>query len=224
MNVDFLNFEEELKENSLNSTDNLIKYILFELMNPIEDYFLAINLLKENYPKNEDIRIAILGAYLSSTWLSFEENVFIKFLQEHVTEADNQNKAIIYYLYAYDIYMKCDTEYPIEYLNYLRKSISYSNRFVYNYVRLSEITDKNESRKLLNQAISNIETVWTEDALKKRNMDSYLNYDSYINEFILGVDINIFEYKALLYKRDLFNARIRRRFRKKENTEDASFC
>lgn len=214
MNVDFLKLEEELKAKSLNSTDDLIKYILFELIDPIEDYFLAINLLKDNYPKNKDIRIAILGAYLSSTWLSSEENVFLNLLNEHLTSADNQNKAIIYYLYAYDIYMKCDTEYPIEYLDYLRKSISYSNRFVYNYVRLSEITDKNESSNLLRQAISNVENVWDENKIKSMQTDVFLNYDRFINEFILGVDISIFEYKDLLSKRDSLNARFRRWFRK----------
>ena len=162
MDIDILDLEKILKENSRNSTEELIKYILFEMQSPIEDYFLAIDLLTENYFKSRDIRLAILGAYLSSTWLNFKENSFLELLDEHLAEADNQNKAIICYLHAYDMYIKCDGKYPREYSDYLQKSISYSKRFVYNYVRLSEVTDRREARALLDQAISNVETVWND--------------------------------------------------------------
>ena len=68
MNTDVLDLEKKLKENSRNSTEELIKYILFEIQSPIEDYFLAIDLLTENYSKSRDVRLAVLGAYLSSTY------------------------------------------------------------------------------------------------------------------------------------------------------------
>lgn len=167
MNVDILGLEKKLKENSQNSTEKLIQYILFEIQSPIEDYFLAIDLLTENYSKSRDVRLAILGAYLSSTWLNFKENSFLKLLDEHLTKTENQNRAIIFYLHAYDIYIKCDGKYPREYSDYLQKSIFYSNRFVYNYVRLSEVANRREARALLDQAISNVETVWNEEQLKK---------------------------------------------------------
>ena len=114
MDIDILDLEKNLKENSRNSTEELIQYILFEMQSPIEDYFLAIDLLTENYFKSRDIRLAILGAYLSSTWLNFKENSFLELLDEHLAEADNQNKAIICYLHAYDMYIKCDGKYPRE--------------------------------------------------------------------------------------------------------------
>ncbi len=193
--------EKILKENSKNSVEELIRYILFEMQSPIEDYFSAIDLITENYPKSKDIRLAILGAYLSSTWLNFKDNVFLKFLDEHLDKADNQNKAIIYYLHSYDIYIKCDGKYPKEYADYLRKSVSCSNRFVYNYVRLAEIADKREAGKLLDRAISNVETVWSEEQLKNVPTDIFLEYDKFVDEFILGVDISTFEYEDLLAKR-----------------------
>ena len=202
MNVDILGLEKKLKENSQNSTEELIQYILFEIQSPIEDYFLAIDLLTENYSKSRDVRLAILGAYLSSTWLNFKENSFLKLLDEHLTKAENQNRAIIFYLYAYDIYIKCDGKYPREYSDYLQKSIFYSNRFVYNYVRLSEVANRREARALLDQAISNVETVWNEEQLKKAPTDISLKYDKFVDEFILGVDISIFEYKDLIAKRE----------------------
>ena len=45
MDIDILDLEKNLKENSRNSTEELIQYILFECKSPIEDYFLAIDLL-----------------------------------------------------------------------------------------------------------------------------------------------------------------------------------
>ena len=202
MDSDILDLEKNLKENSRNSTEELIQYILFEMQSPIEDYFLAIDLLTENYFKSRDIRLAILGAYLSSTWLNFKKNSFLELLDEHLAETDNQNKAIICYLHAYDMYIKCDGKYPREYSDYLQKSISYSKRFVYNYVRLSEVTDRKEARALLDQAISNVETVWNEEQLKKAPLAIFLEYDKFVDEFILGVDISIFEYKDLVAKRE----------------------
>lgn len=200
MDLNLFEIEKQLKESSQNSAENLIQYILFEIQSPIEDYFYAVELLTENYFKYKDIRIAILGSYLSSTWLFFKENIFLELLDKHLMETDEQNKAIIYYLHAYDIYIKCETKYPKKYSQYLQKSISYSKRFVYNYIRLAEITNRKESHKLLEQAISNIEKVWTEEELKNLPENFFLDYNNFINEFILGVDISIFEYKNLSKK------------------------
>lgn len=203
MDIDILDLEKRLKENSRNSTEELLQYVLFEIQSPIEDYFLAVDILTDNYFKNRDIRLAILGAYLSSTWFSFKENRFLELLDEHLSEADDQNKAIIWYLHAYDMYIRCDGKYPREYSDYLQKSISHSKRFVYNYVRLSEVSEMSKARALLDRAISNIETVWTEEQLKKVPKTVFLKYENFIDEFILGVDISIFEYKDLVAKRKL---------------------
>ena len=190
-----------MKNNSRNSTEDFLKYILFEMKAPIEDYFLVIDLLKEEYSKKADIRIAILVSYLSSTWLGFQENEFLIFLDKHLVEADEQNKAIIYYLMAYDIYIRCDTKYPSEYSTYLRESVAHSKRFVNNYIRLSEVTNRKEARKLLDQAISNVENIWDEEKLTDISADSIPTYDDFINEFILGVDISKSEYEMLITKR-----------------------
>ena len=193
--------EKDLKNNSRNSTEDFLKYILFEMKAPIEDYFLVIDLLKEEYSKKEDIRIAILVSYLSSTWLGFQENEFLIYLDKHLVEADDQNKAIIYYLMAYDIYIRCDTKYPSEYSTYLRESVAHSKRFVNNYIRLSEVTNRKEARKLLDQAISNVENIWDEEKLTDISADSIPTYDDFINELILGVDISKSEYEMLITKR-----------------------
>ena len=201
MDIDILEQEKWLKESSQNSPEALIRYILFELQSPIEDPYLAIDLLTENSFTTKDIRLAVLGAYLSSTWLNFKKNSFLALLDRYLADADEQNKAIIYYLHAYDIYMRCDEKYPQEYSGYLRRSISHAKRFVYNYVRLSEITERGEARTLMDQAISHVETVWSEEQLKKAPAAIFREYDHFVDEFILGVDISVFAYEELIAKR-----------------------
>lgn len=201
---DLVKIEKQLRKNSQNSTEDFLKYVLFEIQSPIEDYFLAIDLLTQHYLKYKDIRTAILGAYLSSTWLSFQINDFITIINGQINKVDDQNKAIIYYLLAYDIYVKSCKQYPKEYSDYLRKSILYSNRFVYNYVRLSEITDSKESYLLLDKAISHIENVWDENQLKDLPNYVFYEYDKFVDEFILGVDISIYEYENLISKKSQY--------------------
>ena len=199
---DLLAIENELKRKSNNSSEDLLRNILFEMQYPIEDYYLAIKLLKENYPRYKDLRFAILGSYLSSTWIA--DNTFLDSLDDHLNDADDQGKSIIYYLHAYDMYTKCNRKFSEEYLSYLRKSVSYSKRFVNNYVRLSEVSGRKEARALIERAISNVETVWTEEELKKASniLSSYvLSYDSFIDEFILGVNMTESNYENLLAKR-----------------------
>ena len=41
MDIDILDLEKNLKENSRNSTEELIQYILFEMQSPVEDYFFG---------------------------------------------------------------------------------------------------------------------------------------------------------------------------------------
>lgn len=83
--------EKHYEEKSKDSVEDLLRYIMFEIKSPIEDYFLVIELLQKYYPMYKDIRLAVLGAYLTSTWLSGEDNVFLNYLYEHLTKEDNQH-------------------------------------------------------------------------------------------------------------------------------------
>lgn len=83
----------------------------------------------------------------------------------------------------------------------MRESVAHSKRFVNNYIRLSEVTNRKEARKLLDQAISNVENIWDEEKLTDISADSIPTYDDFINEFILGVDISKSEYEMLITKR-----------------------
>lgn len=193
--------ESFLKKKSNDSIDDLIAYIIFKIQSPMEDYYWAIDFLKHIYPQKKDVRLAILGAYLSSTWLSVSNNPFLPQLDEYLPSVDDQTKAIIYYLHAYDLYLKCDDNYPQQYFDNLRLSISYSKRFALNYVRLAEVSERKEARLLLDIAIKNVEKVWTEEQLQQETEESFITYQSFVDEFILGVDISSFEYKDLVRKR-----------------------
>lgn len=197
MDNELLKMENNLKVKSNNSAEDLLEYILFEISPLIEDYYLVIELLEKNYSEIYDVRLAIVGAYLSSTWLGFKENIFLKKLDDLKEHCSEQDKAIIYYLHAYDIYVKNDRNFPPQYVSYLKKSIFYSKRFVYNYVRLSELSKGKEAQTLLKQAIANIEKVWSEEELHEITKDYIGSYDDFVNEYILGVDISQNEYEQL---------------------------
>lgn len=197
-----LEIERILKERSCNSTTDFIKYVLFVLKSPIEDYDLAINLLKNNYTKSKDVRVAILGAYLSSMWQNNKNNWFLSRLRDHLIKNDSQTKAIIYYLFAYDIYVRCDEKYPEIYSDYLNKSICYSEHFVNNYIMLSEIVNRNEAKELLERAISNVQAVRSDTEIKDIPYEWFLEYNNYINEFILGVDVSTYVFEEIIKKRN----------------------
>lgn len=197
MDNELLKKENDLKLKSKESVEDFLEYILFEMSPPIEDYYLVIELLEKNYSGICDVRLAIIGAYLSSTWLGFKENIFLQKLDDLKQHCSEQDKAIIYYLHAYDIYVKSDRKFPPQYVSYLKKSISYSKRFVYNYIRLSEISKGKEAQSLLKQAIANIEKVWSEEDLHKISKDYVGTYNDFVNEYILGVDISQNEYDEL---------------------------
>lgn len=200
MDNELLKMENVLKNKSNKSAEDLLEYILFEMSPLIEDYYLVIELLEDKYSEIYDVRLAIIGSYLSSTWLGFKENVFLKKLEDLKEYCSEQDKAIVCYLHAYDIYVKNDRNFPPQYVSYLKKSISYSNRFVYNYVRLSEVSQGKKAQTLLKQAISNIEKVWSEDELHEIPKDYIGTYDDFVNEYILGVDISKNEYEQLCKK------------------------
>ena len=206
MNKKVSQIEKTLKDKSRQSVDDLLRYALFEMKSPIEDYDMALDILVENCGESDDIRPLILGAYLSSTWRSFEVNGFLERLRAHLPSADSQNKAIIYYLHAYDIYIRCKNRCPREYAEYLKKSVACSARFVYNFVRLAEVSDSKEALQLMEQAVANVEKVWTEEQLKAAP-ECELSYERFVDEFILGVDISSLEYNQLVAKRNSLGQR-----------------
>jgi len=201
MEIDLQEIEMRLKRVSSNSIDDLLRYVLFEIQSPIEDYPYAIGILKEVCEKTKDVRIAILGAYLSFTWQSYKENVFIGPLRKCIENADSHHKAMIYYLLAYDLYMRCDNGQYAEMASLLEKSISFSQDFVNNYALLASISLPEKACELLQYAIVNIQKVWTDDAIAELPLEFFIDYNAFVNEFITGVDKSIHQYEELKKQR-----------------------
>mgnify|MGYP003505542267 CR=1 FL=1 len=189
--------EQDLENNSNNSVEDMLTYIMYKMNYPTEDYYWGINHLIDIYPKMPDVRLAILGAYLSSTWLSSRANPFLQQLNAHVGQVDKHTEAIIHYLNAYDIYAKQTNPYPPHYKEELEKSVSLSSRFVYNRLRLSEVTSGSRKKALIQEAIEHVEEIWSESDLLQSNYDSELHYDGYVSEFILGISISDYEFRNL---------------------------
>ena len=95
------------------------------------------------------------GSYLSSTWLPFESNRFLRRLKERKgqfefrIEEDLEN-----YLNAYDIYMRANEGWKNQCIKLLRKSIDNSS-MVNNYILLSKLVERGEARKLIKIAEEN---------------------------------------------------------------------
>ena len=73
----------------------------------------------------------------------------------------------------------------------LLKSIEHSknSNFVNNRLDLANILEGKEAQNYLQEAISNIENIETEEALKNKPMDYWLSSQRFVNEFILGAHL-----------------------------------
>jgi len=192
--MNIYDLEQVLRDKINDSADDVLNYAILETMPPIADYSNAIKVLKENYSKYHDFRIAVLACFLSSTWENYKSNDFIDIINSFIETSNNQQKSIIYYLNAYD--MAYHGEYHpknAEYTRLLKKSIELSVRFVYNYVRLAKVSDQIQARELIEEALSRVERVYDSKDLTS----DLISYERYLNEHILGIELSEPNYKAL---------------------------
>lgn len=171
---------------------NLERYVMSELMSPIEDYFNAIDIIKKNSNLNIGLNLYYIAAYLCAEWLS-ESNEFLVKLNNMMDKVEDKEKAIIYYLNAHALscsstnWRKC-----AEYRFFLLKSIQYSKniRFVNNKLDLANISKGREAENYLKEALINIEQVETKETLKNKTVDYWLSSQRFVNEFILGTHMS----------------------------------
>jgi hypothetical protein len=181
-------------------TDFVLELALLQTMIPIADYYVAIGILKSYYQKNNDVRIGILGAFLSSVWESFKKNDFLPVLESSLSKLnDYQQKSIIYYLLAYDMikHSEIKTKESI-YANLLTKSINLSKEFVYNYYYLAQISDKLTAKKLMLKAFTQIKKIYNESDCKKIELNKLVTYDFFLKEAILGIEPSISNFETLI--------------------------
>lgn len=188
-------FEEEFKLKMNNSADDAIRFALLETIPPIADYSWAIAILKDNYSKYKDFRMAVLTTFLISTWENYRKNDFITELNSFLEGADDEQKAIIYYLNAYDIFMHSEiVNKKDEYIELLNKSVDLNTKFVYNYYRLAQVSNKRQAKRLIKKALLNIARVYSDSECEGLQLSDFISYESFLNEKILGTTLTRVNY------------------------------
>jgi len=181
----------------------LEEYVISETLSPICDYENAVNIIRDNYKNLINIRLLIIGADLSSSWIFHKKNEMLCMLNCMYEVLPNVDKAIIDYLNAYDIAMR-DKEYQENpyYEEYLLKSVATDVVFVKNRIALARLYATRPlmriaARELLNQALTNVLEICTETEISTFEKKHFVDANRYINEFILGTTMSEYSYNAL---------------------------
>jgi hypothetical protein len=174
-----------------NLTDTVLQIVILLTLSPVEDFYESIKILKAYYQQNKDIRIWILGSFLSSQWENYKENMFLLEVESVLDKADtNQQKAIIFYLMAFDIFMRSSiTEEKEKYVDLLGKSVELSDGFVYNYYKLAKVCKRQKAKELAKKALSNIKDVLSNEECEELKIIDLISYDAFLQEHILGVSL-----------------------------------
>lgn len=183
-NVELVNkqLKDEFEKNR--NYFNLERYVMSELLSPIQDYENAIKIIKSNMNLISDLKLIYIGAYLSSECFQ-RDNEFLKMLNGNITNLPDNDKSIIYYLNAINSEYKSP-----EYIKYLKLSVNYAKdmKFVNCYKYLANVSP-DKSKELYKKALENIVIVYTIQELKNASIDFYLSAQRYIEEYILGTKI-----------------------------------
>lgn len=184
-----MQLKKEFEEN--NNYHTLERYVMSEMLSPIEDYVKAINLIGENINLSKGLNLYYIAAYLCAEWMP-ESKEFIEKLNNMIDIVENRDKAIIYYLNAY--YLSCSIKEwrscDIYRLNLLKSiDASKSISFVNNRVDLANISKGKEAESYLREAFENVVKVETEETLKTKTIDYWLSSQRFIDEFILGTHL-----------------------------------
>ncbi|MBQ7972909.1 MAG: hypothetical protein IJ291_05605 [Lachnospiraceae bacterium] len=198
-NIEKLNkrMEKEFIDNK--NYVSLERYVMSELMSPIEDFINAINIIRENDEYIEGLNLYYIAAYLSAEWI-LEANDFLRKLNGMINLVNDNDKAIIYYLNAYSIFfseknVRSNENYKIN----LLKSIecSKNTNFVNNRYDISKTFEGKEAENYLKDALTNVKIIETKETLKTKPMDYWLSSQRFVDEFILGTHLT---QEVYLYK------------------------
>lgn len=93
--------------------------------------------------------------------------------------ADDAAKAVIYYLNAYSLSYIDDNKVMEKYINNLKQSVELSSnfRFVNNRLDLAHVLSGEEAKKYKQEALENVECVFTEEELSHINDEDWLKKD-----------------------------------------------
>jgi hypothetical protein len=196
----FLKQEKILQkfENEKNS-DDIIRLALLQTLPMIVDYDEAVKILEAAAHDFEDVKMKLIGAYLSSTFVFDRENYYLKDLNNKIGRYEANIQAMIYYLNAYNIWVQGLSEGKEEYIQeQLNKSIELDKSLVSSYHLLSEFSSKKEKRRLLSIAKTNVKRVLSMEDYEAMQIDGLIDPNHFINEFIKETYRSYIHYPDLL--------------------------
>ena len=187
------------------SLENFEKYVMSELLSPIEDYPNYIRLIRDNYSRFVSISLLIIGAELIQGWTD-DDNEMLAILNNMYQFLPQKEKAIVCYLNATELITR-GSRYPgdaeeqeKEIKKDLLKSMEYNVPFANNRIQLARISDPNTAQQLYREAAENIQETVTLHMIQKMSIEEFIDPDRYISEFILGTTTSEDMYKDLLIK------------------------
>ena len=196
--IDLLEYNKTVFNDFQNNKSiyTLQRYIMSELLSPIEDYTNVVETIQENLIL-ADTDLLIIGAFV------FIEHMDAMPKQNHCLDRLNtlaktteREDAIISYLNALNIFRSNPYYYIEDYFKInLKKSIDCKIKFVNNRL-LYAMTY--HSKQLLEDARKNIVKVYTENELNDMSYEFLYNIENYINEYVLGTHINYICYEAII--------------------------
>ena len=177
--------------------ENLRQYVMSELLSPIEDFPNVIELVMNNINIIQDFRLVFIASYLHTGWKT-GHNMLLEYLNGKVEKMTNCEKAIFWYLNAYDLGRRKNANINLR-MEYLRKSISYSTNtfFAYNRYDLSKLETGPNAQKLLDEARSNVIEIMMVSDTKEKPIEYWLDVQRWLDEFILGIRITEIVYDYL---------------------------
>lgn len=170
------------------TTENLERYVLSELLSPIEDYESALRIIHEYIDTYASVNLLIVGANEANYW-HVSEYDFLERLISMYHKLEREQQSIINFLIA-DHIKREDADYRenAEYRNNLLKSIELSNKFAFanNRIYLADLEMKWYDEDTCNDIISNIKKFFTEESVKNLPLSQFVDISNYIDEYVLG--------------------------------------
>jgi hypothetical protein len=191
-------FQERFLSNArVDEVDLALRLAILISAPPIGDFDEANRLLVTYYRHNPDIRVGILGAYLSAQWPSAAHNIFLQMISERMQLLIQEHAAIVHFLYAYNMFMRDEVnQHRQVYIGHLKQSIDISDQFVYNYYHLAQVSTPTNARSLMRIALGNVTSIIPADSLGA--LEELTDYDNYIAEHITGTKLSCVNYQRFL--------------------------
>ena len=198
--IEELNKRYKAEYESNESLELFTKYVMSETIAPIEDYENVVNLIRQNYHKYISVELLMVGAYSAIMW-THSDNEMLEMLNLMKSYLPNRERAIVHYLNAYKIYT-LDKEYltNLDYLAELRASLAYDVTFVNNRLHIAKLSTIEDAKKYYAEAISNVQKVFSENQIIEYTVEHFLDPQTFINEFILGLNMSIERYNEIKKK------------------------